>query len=141
MSVTASTPIDLSSVVESQQPLEAVLLITRTGAQLGAWRSRSHALLEVRHRLMTPLAARSQGSGGLNRPTTAVCFFPRFRGVLVRFQRNAWIAARATTGDIPIRIGTVGTAGDTGETPWSQWSAITVTTAVLTFPDVSIARA
>ena len=37
MSVTASTPIDLSSVVESQQPLEAVLLITRTGAQLGAW--------------------------------------------------------------------------------------------------------
>src|SRR2546430_9194049 len=37
MSVTASTPIDLSSVVESQQPLEAVLLITRTGTQLGTW--------------------------------------------------------------------------------------------------------
>ena len=37
MSVTASTPIDLSSVVESQEPLEAVLLITRTGSQLGAW--------------------------------------------------------------------------------------------------------
>jgi len=37
MSVTASTPIDLSSAVGSQQPLEAVLLITRTGAQLGAW--------------------------------------------------------------------------------------------------------
>jgi predicted regulator of Ras-like GTPase activity (Roadblock/LC7/MglB family) len=37
MSVTASTPIDLSSVVEFQEPLEAVLLITRTGAQLGAW--------------------------------------------------------------------------------------------------------
>ncbi len=37
MSVTASTPIDLSSVVESQEPLEAVLLITRTGAQLGTW--------------------------------------------------------------------------------------------------------
>lgn len=37
MSVTASTPIDLSSVVESNEPLEAVLVITRTGAQLGAW--------------------------------------------------------------------------------------------------------
>ncbi len=37
MSVTASAPIDLSSVVESQEPVEAVLLITRTGAQLGAW--------------------------------------------------------------------------------------------------------
>src|SRR3989442_4286072 len=37
MSVTASTPIDLSSAVGSQEPLEAVLLITRTGAQLGAW--------------------------------------------------------------------------------------------------------
>src|SRR3989442_9582511 len=98
-------------------------------------------LQEIRNSLMMRCAAKSQGSRGLNRPTTAVCFFPRFRGVLVRFQRNAWIAARATTGDIPIRIGTVGTAGDTGETPWSQWSAITVTTAVLTFPDVSIARA
>ena len=37
MSVTASTPIDLSSVVESREPLEAVLLITRTGTQLGTW--------------------------------------------------------------------------------------------------------
>ena len=37
MSVTASAPIDLSSAVGSQEPLEAVLLITRTGAQLGAW--------------------------------------------------------------------------------------------------------
>src|SRR5437867_11156198 len=33
----ASTPVDLSSVVESHEPLEAVLLITRTGTQLGAW--------------------------------------------------------------------------------------------------------
>src|SRR5713101_4428803 len=37
MSVTASAPIDLSSAVGSQEPLEVVLLITRTGAQLGAW--------------------------------------------------------------------------------------------------------
>src|SRR5439155_20963546 len=33
----ASTPVDLSSVVESHEPLEAVLLITRAGTQLGAW--------------------------------------------------------------------------------------------------------
>lgn len=37
MSVIASSPIDLSSVVESREPIEAVLLITRTGAQLGSW--------------------------------------------------------------------------------------------------------
>src|SRR5206468_9630278 len=33
----ASTPVDLSSLVESHEPLEAVLLITRAGTQLGAW--------------------------------------------------------------------------------------------------------
>src|SRR5207245_8451003 len=103
----------------------------------GPGRSRSKALLETRHRLMTPLAAKSQGSRGLNRPTTAICFVLRFRGVLVRFQRKAWIAAKATTVDIPMRMGTVGTAGDTGETPWSEWDAITVTTAVLTVPDLT----
>jgi len=37
MSVSSSNPIDLSSVAESREPLEVVLLITRTGAQLGAW--------------------------------------------------------------------------------------------------------
>src|SRR5437899_7652565 len=33
----ASTPVDLSSLVEPHEPLEAVLLITRAGTQLGAW--------------------------------------------------------------------------------------------------------
>jgi predicted regulator of Ras-like GTPase activity (Roadblock/LC7/MglB family) len=37
MSASTLNPIDLSSVAVSQEPLEAVLLITRTGAQLGAW--------------------------------------------------------------------------------------------------------
>src|SRR5438128_8052923 len=33
----AATPADRSAVVESHEPLEAVLLITRAGTQLGAW--------------------------------------------------------------------------------------------------------
>jgi predicted regulator of Ras-like GTPase activity (Roadblock/LC7/MglB family) len=46
MSASTSNPIDLSSVVESREPLEAVLLITRTGAQLGAW-TRNSVPLDV----------------------------------------------------------------------------------------------
>lgn len=70
----------------------------------------------------------------------ALAFLAFFRGVLIRFQRTAWMAARATTGDIPMRTGNVGSARLAGERP-CDWSAITVITAVLTFPDVSIARA
>src|SRR2546428_9726128 len=69
MSVTASAPIDLSSAVGSQEPPEAVLLITRTGAQLGAWTRNSvpvdvlsvmaATLLGAIETLMTALGASS----------------------------------------------------------------------------------
>src|SRR5438094_149323 len=111
MSVTASTPIDLSSVVESREPLEAVLLITRTGTQLGTW-TRNSVPVDV----LSVMAATLVGS------------------------IETWMAARATTGDIPMRAGNVGSARLAGER-LCDCSAITVITAVLTFPEVSIARA
>ena len=51
------------------------------------------------------------------------------------------MAAKATTGEIAMRIGTVGSARDAVVTPGFAWFAITVITAVHAFPDVSIARA
>src|SRR3989442_3043552 len=75
MSVTASAPIDLSSAVGSQEPLEAVLLITRTGAQLGAWTRNSvpvdvlsvmaATLVGSIETLMTALGASSPHEGSL----------------------------------------------------------------------------
>src|SRR2546425_1839530 len=104
-------------------------------------RSRPKAFLGIRHRLIIPSDPTSQRSCPSGRPTTAVCRLPFFRGLRGRLARTAWMAARATTGGIPRGIGISGSARDAGVTPWSECSAITVTTAVLTFPDVSIARA
>src|SRR2546428_13730729 len=75
MSVTASTPIDLSSVVESREPLEAALLIPRTGPQLGTWTRNSvpvdvlsvmaATLIGSVETMMTALGASSPNEGSL----------------------------------------------------------------------------
>jgi len=57
MPAIAAPPVDLSSILEAEEPIEAVLLITRTGAQLGAW-TRNTVPLEV----LTVMAATFLGS-------------------------------------------------------------------------------
>lgn len=46
MPASTTTPVDLSSHLRAEEPIEAVLLLTRTGSLLGAW-TRASAPLEV----------------------------------------------------------------------------------------------
>ncbi len=57
MSASAPTPIDLASLVQPHDPLEAVVLFTRTGRLLAAW-TRNEVPLEV----LTVMAATLIGS-------------------------------------------------------------------------------
>lgn len=57
MSASAPTPIDLSSMIQPRDSLEAVILFTRTGKMLAAW-TRNEVPLEV----LTVMAATLIGS-------------------------------------------------------------------------------